>query len=188
MGWENYFGIQIPDPVAEKINTVQQAVDAIAELLNITSAESGLQPLLLDKLQNALTKTGLSNKVISPDVLVCSILPENSASIWITLSNQLNLQLPHPPDASSAADLKLGARIGSFLFRWKPAFVYAELTFSELTAVIAAANIEKLISGQSIRSKYEIYIALMAITVDKIGIDYYEFKPGKSFTSDFGID
>jgi hypothetical protein len=33
-----------------------------------------------------------------------------------------------------------------------------------------------------------IYIALMAITVDRIGIDFYEFGPEKVYTDDFGID
>ena len=40
---ENYFRIQIPDPVAEKIATVQNMVDTVAIYLNITSDERKLQ-------------------------------------------------------------------------------------------------------------------------------------------------
>jgi len=38
------------------------------------------------------------------------------------------------------------------------------------------------------KSKYEIYIAITKITVDKIGVDYSEMGIEKSFTDDLGVD
>jgi len=38
------------------------------------------------------------------------------------------------------------------------------------------------------KSKYEIYLAIMRITVDKIGVNYSEIGIEKSFADDLGVD
>jgi len=38
------------------------------------------------------------------------------------------------------------------------------------------------------QSKYEIYLAIMKITVHKVGVDYEEIGIEKSFTDDLGVD
>jgi hypothetical protein len=185
MEWEKYFGIQIPDPVAEKINTVQRAVDAIAGILQITNEEPVLRTLLFNMLREAILKTGLCDRELSPDELLSHVFPENKKETWDTLASRISLIIPLPPQRKSVKKKEIGYIISPF---WDPKIYYDDFTFSDLTDVIAAANFEKLIISKSIQTKYEIYIALMAITVDKTGIDYYVFKPDQSFTSDFGID
>jgi hypothetical protein len=54
--------------------------------------------------------------------------------------------------------------------------------------IILAVNLEKIIDPKGIRSKYEIYIAVMKITVDKIGVEYSEIGIEKSFPDDLGVD
>lgn len=52
----------------------------------------------------------------------------------------------------------------------------------------SASNYQTLIDKNNIKTEYEVYVIIMGITVAKIGLDYYEITPDKSFTSDFGID
>ncbi len=185
MEWERYFNIEIPDLVAEKIGTVQNAVDAISTILNISDDKGELRKKIFGRLQNAISKTGLTNSPIDQSHLVSKIIPDNKKQTWEIIATELRLEIPFPPSAGSDNSLKskILRRIS-----WTPKFNYSELTFSELTDVICGNNCKSLIDAKLIKTKYEIYIVLMAITVDKIGIDIYEFKPDKTFTGDFGID
>lgn len=185
MEWERYFNIEIPDLLAEKIGTVQNAVDAISTILNISDDKAELKEKTFGRLQNAISKTGLTNSSVDQLDLVSKIIPDNNKQTWKIISGELLLEIPPPP--SSLEDSSFKSKILRRI-RWTPKFNYVELTFSELTDVICGSNCESLIDARSVKTKYEIYIVLMAITVDKIGIDIYEFKPDKTFTGDFGID
>jgi len=185
MEWERYFDIEIPDLVAEKINTVQNAVDAISTVLNISIDNADLKDNIFDRLQNAIFKTGLKNSSINQSDLVSKLFPDSNKQTWTLIQNYLGLEIPVPPNSTNDNSLKSKVLT---MISWTPKFKYAELTFSELTDIICGNNCNSLIDAKLIKTKYEIYIVLMAITVDKIGIDIYEFKPDKTFTGDFGID
>lgn len=185
MEWEKYFDIQIPDLVAEKISTVQNAVDAISTILNLTDEKADLKDNIFGRLQNAVFKTVSTNPSIIQSDLVYKVLPDNNKQTWASISTELGLEIPFPP--TKLDDNSLKTKVLTIL-NWTPKFNYAELTFSDLTDIICGNNCQSLIDPKSIKTKYEIYIVLMAITVDKIGIDIYEFKSDKTFTGDFGID
>lgn len=185
MEWERYFNIEISDLVAEKIGTVQDAVDAIATILNISDDKAELKEKIFGRLQNAISKTGLTNFPIDQSDLVSTVIPYNSRQTWKTIETELQLDIPIPPN--SVDDNSFKSKILRKI-SWTSKFNYAEITFSELTDVVCGSNCESLIDAKSVKTKYEIYIVLMAITVDKIGIDIYEFKPDKTFINDFGIN
>ncbi len=65
---------------------------------------------------------------------------------------------------------------------------FETVTWKKYIDFILAFNLDKTVDPKSIRSKYEIYLAVMKITVDKIGVGYEEIGIEKSFTSDLGID
>lgn len=185
MEWEKYFDIQIPDLVAEKICTVQNAVDTISTILNLTDEKTDLKDNVFGRMQNAVSKTVATNPTINQLDLVYKVFPDNDKLTWISISKELGLEIPIPP--SKPDDNSLKTKVLTIL-NWTPKFNYAELTFSDLTDIVCGNNCQSLIDAKSVKSKYEIYIVLMAITVDKIGIDIYEFKSDKTFTGDFGID
>ena len=54
--------------------------------------------------------------------------------------------------------------------------------------ILLAYNLDKLGSQIQYTSKYEIYLAVMRITFDKIGVDYTEIGIEKTFTDDLGVD
>ncbi|MBS1635714.1 MAG: hypothetical protein JST26_07300 [Bacteroidetes bacterium] len=182
--WEKYFGIDIPNPVAEKMLTVQHAVDAIADLLNITNTNPTLRNDVFSRLQEAISKTGASDITVTQQDLVHTFFPNNDKQTWTALSNELGLPIPIPPrNAGNTAKNKILSKL-----IWIPKFNYNELTFSKLTDAICGMNYKKLIDPKAFVSRYEIYCAISGITQDVIGIDIYEVEPHKTFTSDFGID
>ena len=56
MEWEKYFDIQIPDPVAQKISTVQNAVDYFSTILDISDDSTILKDKIFEKLQQSISK------------------------------------------------------------------------------------------------------------------------------------
>jgi hypothetical protein len=185
MEWERYFNIEIPNPVAEKINTVQNAVDAISTILNISSDSTDLKDTVFDRLQSAISKNGLTNSLINQSDLVSKLFSDSNKQTWTLIQSDLGLEIPFPFIGTNNNALKSKVMT---IISWTPKFNYAKLTFSELTDIVCGNNCNSLIDSKLIKTKYEIYIVLMAITVDKIGIDIYEFKLDKTFTGDFGID
>jgi hypothetical protein len=182
MEWEKYFDIEIPDLVAEKIGTVQEAVDAISIIMNIAEDKPYLGEKIFLRLKTAIINGGFAAQV-EESSFVCEFIPEYQNQVWQVISKELDLEVPLPPVKPEGPLAKLFS-----IAAWVPRFNYQKLTFYELTDVICGANYKKLIDPKSISTKYEIYIILMGLTVEKIGIDYYEFKSEKSFTGDFGID
>lgn len=185
VGFERYFNIEIPNTVAEKINTVESAVDGISNLLKISNEGTEFREDILVRLQKAISKLFARTVILHSTDLVCELFPENNTEVWKNISAVLQLEIPSPPGNKGANSVK--TKILEMI-SWIPKFDYERLSFAELTDCICANNYELLIDRHSIKTKYEIYIALMAITVEKTGIDIYEFKPEKTFTDDFGID
>lgn len=183
VGWEKYFDIQIPDKEAEVLRTVQDVVDCISQHLNISKENSNIKEEVFEKLKVVIIERGYASKLNYSDLLN-EIIPTNSKETWNDLSKRIGLEIPVPTSGHKDSPMK---RFVSKLI-WIPKYNYRTLTFNELTDIIVGANYQKLIDQSNIRSKYEVYIVLMGITVDKIGIDFYEFAPNKTFVNDFGID
>jgi len=185
MEWERFFEIEIPNQTAEKINTVQDAVDAISAILNVEDDNAKLKQDVFHRLQKAIARTGFTQVVIHQSDLVSSVFPNPDKQKWAALSAALGLEIPFPPGKPKTNFVESKILKVSW---WTPKFDYNTLTFSELTDVVCGQNYKVLIDTKSIKTRYEIYSVLMALTVDKIGIDVYEFKPERIFTGDFGID
>jgi acyl carrier protein len=181
---EEYFNIQIPDKKAERVSTVQDAVDCIAELLNIWDKRSVLKDDVFERLQTILLGKGYAKEPFTLADLVLNCVPEAEHNNWKSISNELGLEIYFPQEPK-----KSGFRnfISEKLFR-SFKFNYEEITFSDLVDAICGTNHKKVIDNRNIHTTYEIYIGVMGVFVDDFGIDVYEVKPHKRFTNDFGID
>lgn len=175
---ENYFGVQISDIEAEKIGTVQEAVDCVSKHLKITSTSTSLQDNIFTRIQNALpSQLSLNDNIFT-------ILDPNNSDSWKEFCNSLGLEVPKPyMGEQSGLMSKILSKISL-----TPNYKWKELSVDQFVNSICAANYKKLIDNRNIKSSYEVYIAIKAITVDKLGIDYYEVLPEKSFANDFGAD
>ena len=117
---------------------------------------------------------------------ISKYIAEYDKEFWKSLKIELQLDVPKP-DMIKKGSTKLFGKIKS-LVSWTPIYDWSAITIDSFITAICANNYEKLINKKNIKSKYEIYVAVMRITVDKIGVSYYEIAPEKSFTSDLGVD
>lgn len=186
MDIEDYFGITISDSEAEKIYTVQQMVDTVANLLNIKDETADLRDVILERVNHALIKLEITLEPINPSDFISSYLsPENKKS-WDTFVSELQLKVPKPETIKENRTKFLNKLIKAV--HWLPLYDWHLITVNQFIDAVCAMNYEKFISPGQIKSKFEIYTAVCAITVNKIGVDYYEVTPEKSFTADLGID
>jgi len=104
----------------------------------------------------------------------------------ITLENKILLKLP-------GIDTKPTDSHG-ILSKFKKWFnIIEDIDFEKITwkkyiDTVLAVNLQNLLPPIQYKSKFAIYIAIMRITVDKIGVSYEEIGIEKSFTDDLGVD
>ena len=183
---EKYFGISILDREAEVTFTIQDMVNVVARHLDITNENTELREIVFDKVNQALLNLSLINAPIKLTEYISKYLSPDDGEIWDALKNELKLDVPKP-DIIGRDSKKFIDKI-KFAMNWTPMYDWSSITVEQFIAAISAINCDKLIDKDFIRSTYEIYIAITAITVDKIGVDYYEISPDKSFTQDLGVD
>lgn len=183
---EKYFGIQIPDAEAEKIYTVQSMVDTVAVHLNVSSNSFALRDSIFQRVKNNLPFSVTVKAVIQLTDYVVNYLPLNDNTGWVSFATSLGLDVPKPEYVDSNSN-KFSDRLKR-LFAGNPNYEPANISFETFVTAICASNYKELLQKNNISTLYEIYVAIIAITVDKIGVDYYEIAPGKSFTNDLGVD
>jgi hypothetical protein len=110
---------------------------------------------------------------------ISSYLSPDDQKSWSAFKDKLRLEVPKPRTRTSALRK---------IFTSTPEYNWTHISVEQFTTVICAGNFQTLINKNNIKSKYEVYVIIMGITVAKTGLDYYEITPDKSFTSDFGID
>jgi acyl carrier protein len=183
---ENYFGIRIPDAEAEKIYTIQIMVDSVAAHLNITNEGMELRDQMFQKLVLCIQDLGWTTQKIQLNDLVSDFIPEDNKNVWKDLKNLLKLSIPEIEIIRSGSN-KISDKLKR-LINWTPSYEWNQINFEQFVSAVCANNYHELIDKNNITTKYEIYVAVVGITVDKIGVDYYEVAPEKSFTTDLGID
>lgn len=183
---EEYFGISIPDAEAEKAYTVGALIDIVGRQLNVTETKSELHDDILKRVQVVLVQMKLTDDFVGPTDPVSKYIPSYNTELWKAFETELKLDVP-APDLTPVNSTKFIDKIKRAI-KWSPMYDWSSITIDHFVAAICAKNLEHLVDRSRIKSTYEIYIAIMAITVDKIGVDYYEITPDKSFTNDLGVD
>ena len=183
---EKYFEIRIPDVEAEKIYTIQHMVEAIARQLNIESEDMQLRDKIFSNVSSCLRIITKTDKKLLLTDKIANYLSAGDKEKWNEFENLLKLEIPRP-DSYNPYINKLSDKLRK-LISWTPNYNWQEVSLEHFVDAVCAANYQILLNANSIKSKYEIYIGVISITVDKIGVDYFEISPEKSFTSDLGID
>lgn len=183
---EKHFSIFIPDSEAEKAYTVGKLVDCVAKIKGIERYDFSLRLETFSKIKKALLGLDPSLSDFSINNLVTKTLNYDCKPLLLELESKIGLRLP-------GIDLETNDETG-FWAKLKKWFHFIEITdferisWKKYTDILLAFNFEKLSPPIQYNSKYEIYIAIMRITVDKIGVSYSEIGIEKSFTDDLGVD
>lgn len=187
MDVEKYFNIQIPDREAEEITTVQKMVDCVVKHLSITDNSTKLRIDIVDKIQAALLRLGLTDKPLNPSDPVFLILNPHDEAKWTGFCNELNLNIPKPSTKKNGPATSFFDKLLNKV-TWDPLYDRDKITVEQFADVICADNCSVLINKENITTSYEVYIAVIRIVTDKAGVEEYEVTPEKSFTNDLGID
>lgn len=178
VSFEEYFSIEIPNLEAEKISTVQNMVDSVAAHKAIVEESQELK-----KSVEAIFRQNLN---LSENDTLFNLYHPSDKNFWTDLEKKTDLKISLPDWKHDATNTGI-SRIFMWM-KWKPDYDWKEINFNRFCEVVCFNNYEKLIKPNLIKSKYEIYVAIAGITVEKTGVDCYEIFPQKAFVSDFGID
>ena len=183
---EKHFSISIPDPEAEKAYTVGKLVDYVAKILDVKRYDFTLRENTFALIKSTLKSLVARLPDFSSTDKVSTSLDIKDKLLLTSLEGKLKLKLP-------GLDTKVSDANGG-LYRLQKWFRFIEeidfqtITWKKYIDIILAFNLDKLIPSIQYNSKYEIYIAIMRITVDKIGVNFSEIGIEKSFTDDLGVD
>lgn len=186
MAVENYFSISIPDKEAEKAYTVGRLVDCVANILHVDKYDFRLRDETFISIKSILQLRVDSDVNFLITDKVRDTININDNALIIQLETSLDLRFP----GINTVEINNNTPIGKLKDWWQssPEMDFEKISWKKYVDMILAFNIEKKVIPHSIRSKYEIYIALMKIIVDKIGVEYSEIGLEKSFTDDLGVD
>jgi acyl carrier protein len=183
VAFERYFGIEIPDSVAERLFTVGDVAAWYSQQLGVagqrhSAARTVVAEQLLSELPPGANETSPLKQLLPTAQTLKTyryslrsryglVLPGLSAppmvpakpSLWECLTGR---QLPKTPHWSTQ-------------------------TLDELIDWVVAFNYEKLLSPP-LASQYEIERAVVGLTSDKSGVEVEEIRLDSSFTSDLGMD
>jgi acyl carrier protein len=183
---EQYFDIRIPDTEAEKIGTVQDMADAVALRRQVIPGPDLLREQVFSKINNYIKSEYHLTEELQLSSFIAPYLPTADSPHWQFLEKAIQLEIPRPHVLKSPR-----RSAGERLKRWmglEPSYTWNAVTTGEFSDAICARNYKTLTDPRNVISRYEIYITLMAIIVQQIGVDYYDITPEKSFTDDLGID
>ena len=183
---EKYFGIQVPNAEAEKIVTIQKMVDAVAAHLDVYDERPELRDRIFHRIADALLDAGLCTTPLQLTDRIFDYIYPGNKNLWQDFEKRLGLRVDAPYVITNSNN-KLVDRIKSVLWP-QPLYDWTAVTAEQFTAVVCASNYNELIDRNNITGRYEIYIAVAGITVDRIGVEYYEIAPEKSFMDDLGVD
>lgn len=186
MAIEDYFRIQLPASEAERISTIQNMVDAVAQRLQIEQINSPLKSTVFQALAAELYKFTTEGETVKLESKISNYLNAEIDGRWNEVEASLALKLPKPSNHTPFRH-SLFTKILNAI-SWAPNYHWNDILVDRFVDATCACNYQQLINRETIASKYEIYIMVTAITVEKIGVDYFEVMPEKSFTSDLGVD
>jgi acyl carrier protein len=184
--FENYFNVSISNDEACALTTIQESVDCIGRHLHVVSEKKSVQIKLLNLLDTAFKK--FYGKLINVHLssLVCEYYNPKDVEQKKFVEEIIELEIPLFQVKGRFSNSLLGKL--SRPFRWAPTYDWSIVTVEQFIDAICAHNLDRVIDRTHISETYEIYLAVSRLTVNKLGVDYLEVSPEKSFTSDLGID
>lgn len=182
---ENHFAISIPDQEPEKAYTIGRLVNCVAAIRHVKSYDFSLRDNSFSLLKNDLRNIHPELPDFSILSKVIETLDIHNRELITELERRTGLKLPGiyfiedsgPHILQKVKKWFAAGEVDLKTIRWK-----------KFIDIMLAKNIEQVIPPDGYTSKYEIYLAIMKITVDKTGVDYEEVGIEKSFTDDLGVD
>jgi acyl carrier protein len=183
MSFERYFGLEIPDAMSEKLNTVGDVATWFSQQLGVAEQHhSAVRAAVMEQLLSELPPGAAG------DTALRQLLPNAQVlkAYRYALRNRYGLVLPPlaaPPVAPVSPSLweRLTGQQLPRAPHWHTQALAA------LTDWTVAFNFEKLLPPP-FTSQYEIEQVVIGLTSDKSGVPVEEIRLTSSFTNDLGLD
>ena len=138
------------------------------------------------RINENLKVAGLIERPLAPEQFVLVEAKLDQAENWRKFTDLMEMIVPKPSRWPSQTENwweKFTHSSGRFVnYNWQ------KITLEQFAISIFAANLALTEGGKTLNSRFEILGAITAVTVDYLGVDFYEVQVGKSFATDFGID
>lgn len=180
---EKHFSISIPDRDAEKASTVGQLVDCVSNILNIKNYDFSLRENTFGLIKSHILKLDPNLPDFTIQSRVAGIFDITDIEFLKDLESKCGL---HIIGIRSQKANNTWNKISRWLL--EEDIDFEKITWKKYIDILLSANLEKAVMPLGYNSKFEIYLAIMRITVDKIGVNYREIGIEKSFTDDLGVD
>ncbi|RYE26467.1 MAG: acyl carrier protein [Sphingobacteriaceae bacterium] len=178
MEFEDYFLIEIPDHEAAKMGTIKSVVDYISTHLAFADRGADIKNDVLKRLSAAFAS--LNETLPELQEKVFQVVPLENRETWKAISIQTGYDISKISPADG---------FDKFLNRiFKQEVAEKDATVGRLIDLLCATNYEQLIIKGQVQNRYEIMIAVMGITIDKMGNSPFEVFEDSSFTNDLGVD
>jgi hypothetical protein len=180
MAIEKHFEVRIGDKDAERADTVQQVADLVATLRPVVPSDRDVRQEVRGRL---LTPADQWIEDNTPFAVLCQgRKPDEMWRRWSTSG----LKMPDLPPKDRPG---VGSRwFASLLPKWVRGRSIMDLSFGQVLDAIVAHNHGTLIDPLKPGSAYEILVAVIGITSDRLGVAELEIRPTDSYTNDLGAD
>ncbi|WP_313252487.1 hypothetical protein [Empedobacter sp.] len=167
MEFENHFNIRFKDEDIQKVSRVGEVSNLICQMIDTTSENKEEFNSLYISFQNYFGKDILLTDKIS------NYLQVNN---YQDLSNFLNLKI------------KNYSNILKYIFLDYHFIKWENLTIEEFINAILITNCKHLFDNNLPKNRYQVYLIVGSIILDRIGCPVYDIQPYASITKDLRID
>lgn len=174
--FENYFGISFTEEEAQRIYSVEDAVNVITAMKNVSEMDSVITPEVLKMFNHELWNLNLKN--VEMNDFIFDVLDPDKIEVWKEISSRMEICCTMPNKKAKKESL----------FSTLEYYDWETITTKQFIQVQIAANLNRYLNREKINSREDIYMALIYLTHEVIGVDPYFITPDKRFTDDFGID
>lgn len=181
---EQFFGISVPNEVAEKVGTVNELVDYIALTLVLEDTRSTVYSAVYNKVKVFILGHSLYNGAVTETQYLAEVLQPFNDSLFQTLKQYLTLELPLSVIRSKKATGLYSLFTVPAMERYDP----CKVRVSDFCRCVVAFNYKRLLTREALLTRTDVLMAVMGLLEDCLGIDVYAIKAEHSFTKDMGID
>ncbi len=173
MAIEQEFGIEIPDPDAERMITVGDVYEYLKTRLKSEPVEGCLRQRIFYKLRRAVIENyNLPREALSPDTCLSEIMYfKHVEEGWPFLQMFIDLRIPQ----FQSRDEFLGWHVSD-----------KTLKLRDIVDQLVSLNKDQL--GAAANSDESIWQRLVTVTVNQLNVTRDQVIPSASFTRDLGAD
>lgn len=189
MSFEDAFKHEVPNLSAEKMSTINDAVDYFYTHLQIHHQEECMSQKLFYEFRKYFQQEfNIDKALFTTESKLSEHLPfSGRKEIWKSLEQKTGYKLPSLRksdfEINTPEDISF---LGITLTKRKPPFT--DNSVRRFIDCVFSLNYPKLTNLPKVSSRYEIERVIVGITSDKCGIPVEEIETHHSFANDLGID